>query len=63
MINWNKIDWKLLRDIMWSGLAAYVLLVFLKVVTPPEPIAFLMAWATFIALTVALFNLVFRRKT
>lgn len=63
MINWSKLDWKLLRDVMWSALAAYALVVFFRLLSPPEGLAAFMGWVSFIAATVVIFNLVFRRKT
>lgn len=63
MVDWSKVNWKLLRDLMWAGLAAYALVVFFKLLTPPEPIAAFMGIITLVAVWTVIYNLVFARKT
>lgn len=53
----SKELWFNLRALFWSGLLAFVALVWLGVITPPEPIAAFMGLVTFIAFWVAIYNI------
>lgn len=58
----SKEFWKTARSLLWSFLVAYAAVVFLGILTPPEPIASFMSIVTLVAVWVVVYNFLFAKK-
>jgi hypothetical protein len=58
----SKEFWRTARSLIWSLIVAYAAVVFLGVLTPPEPIASFMSIVTLIAVWVVVYNFLFAKR-
>lgn len=59
----SKEFWRNARSLLWSLIVAYAAVVFLGVLTPPEPIASFMSIVTLVAVWVVVYNFLFQRRS
>ncbi|NBX04466.1 MAG: hypothetical protein EBR02_10505 [Alphaproteobacteria bacterium] len=59
----SKEFWRTARSLIWSLIVAYAAVVFLGVLTPPEPIKSFMSIVTLVAVWVVVYNFLFGRRS
>lgn len=58
----SKEFWRTARALLWSLIVAYSAVVFLGILTPPEPIAGIMSVITLIAVWVVVYQFLFGKR-